>query len=208
MQAFPRGSPRFPRPTIPRVQSPQFSPPSHLDAREVGFPRRFHVSPRESVPPLERWGTSSPHLVSQQEAATLGATLAISFLRRGELRAERVLLPLASPLSPIPSPISPLRRVAFNFQIWSGQSPAPPVKTTAGGRSRLPRPTSQVCPSCFSPSPLVFLPTSDDGPTVVLISYIFGSCSCGGEETTVCGGIRRDRSLSMFFKLHLLVQAS
>jgi hypothetical protein len=60
LQAFLRGSLCFPWPFVPRVQLPRWSPPSHLDAREVGFPRRFRVSPRESVPPLERWGTSSP----------------------------------------------------------------------------------------------------------------------------------------------------
>jgi hypothetical protein len=41
MQAFPRGSLRFPRPTIPRVQLPRFSPPDHLVAHGVLFPRSF-----------------------------------------------------------------------------------------------------------------------------------------------------------------------
>jgi hypothetical protein len=165
------GFPGFPRSIISRAQSPRFSPPSHLDACEVGFLRRFRVSSRESIPPLERWGTSSPTRSRDRRRRRWERRSRSPSFDDDSLERSESSSPSPPPPSPIPSPIFPLRREAFNFQIWSSQSPAPPVKTTAGGRTRLPRPTLQVCPLLLLPKPPCFFPTPDDGPTVVLISY-------------------------------------
>jgi hypothetical protein len=105
LRAFPGGSPLFPRPNKPRVELARGSPPGRLDVGAVGFPRPFRSRPRESVPPLERWGTSSPTR-SRDRRRRRSRTSLPSPATGGEVGPDRVLLPFASPLSPLPSPLS------------------------------------------------------------------------------------------------------